>query len=174
MTETQREYRKTYRHLPHVREAERISRRKRRENNREAERTRARERYAKNAEKERLRSKKNNERHPERIRKARAVYRRTHADEMRSRDRLASAKFRAALDAFKLQAGCVDCGYKEHPCALDFDHIYGKKVTSPSLCGSITSALKEALKCQVRCANCHRIRTFERRKSAKMDDGKRA
>lgn len=28
----------------------------------------------------------------------------------------------ARLDALKLEAGCVDCGYNKHPAALHFDH----------------------------------------------------
>ena len=43
------------------------------------------------------------------------------------RNRLWIAKFykerRTALDTIKTQSGCVDCGYNEHPAALQFDHI---------------------------------------------------
>jgi hypothetical protein len=70
---------------------------------------------------------------------------------------------RAALDVIKLEAGCVDCGYRQDPRALDFDH------RDPSLKVSLVpnlinldwaTVLKEIAKCDVRCANCHRIRTF--------------
>lgn len=71
---------------------------------------------------------------------------------------------RAFLAAWKLRVGCKDCGYREHAEALDFDHVRGKK--SFSLAArpwwSIRRLTEEAEKCEVVCANCHRIRTFER------------
>lgn len=30
--------------------------------------------------------------------------------------------FRAHLDAYKMEHGCIKCGYAEHPAALIFDH----------------------------------------------------
>lgn len=70
------------------------------------------------------------------------------------------------LKAIKLKSGCVDCGFNLHHEALDFDHMpefeksfnLGLGVTSrgwPALHA-------EVAKCEVRCANCHRIKTAER------------
>lgn len=60
----------------------------------------------------------------------------------------------------------MDCGYNEHPAALDYDHRpdtskcfnLGSTVT-----WSIARIDEEIAKCDVVCANCHRIRTFNRR-----------
>lgn len=72
------------------------------------------------------------------------------------------------VNEIKLSSGCVDCGYNDNPIALDFDHIGTDKVASISqmiLVGnrSIESILQEIQKCEVVCANCHRIRTSKRR-----------
>lgn len=60
---------------------------------------------------------------------------------------------------------CIDCGYSKHHAALDFDHI------DPSIkLFNISKAfnhrpwkeiLEEARQCVIRCANCHRIKTFD-------------
>jgi len=72
---------------------------------------------------------------------------------------------RAYLDRVKMESGCVDCGYCAHPAALDFDHIEAKTILV-SFCKSIKAADKEIAKCEVRCANCHRIKTWQRRREA--------
>lgn len=74
-----------------------------------------------------------------------------------------------AIKAIK-SSGCVDCGYNESHWALDFDHINpDTKHSVPGWVGDrskIKSHTKLALFldhvskcCEVRCANCHRIRT---------------
>lgn len=58
---------------------------------------------------------------------------------------------------------CVDCGNSD-PRVLDFDHINPKtkhKDVSKMFDSSWETILKEIRKCEVRCANCHRIRTSE-------------
>lgn len=85
------------------------------------------------------------------------------------RPRWPRATHKARIDAIKLGRGCIDCGYNAHPHALDFDHLPGtKKVTTIAYLassGSWDRVLLEIAKCEVRCANCHRIQTAERRKS---------
>lgn len=72
----------------------------------------------------------------------------------------------ARINAIKLASGCVDCGYNTHPAALDFDHIDGTtKVDNVSKLARLRSwaAIEaEIAKCEVVCANCHRIRTVSR------------
>lgn len=68
------------------------------------------------------------------------------------------------LDAVKLARGCTDCGYREHAIALDFDHVRGKKLRNLSQCRTMKTVKVEIEKCEVRCANCHRIKTWERLK----------
>ena len=72
------------------------------------------------------------------------------------------------LRAYKLEHGCIDCGYAENADALEFDHVRGVKVTTvTSLAGaSWDRLLEEVAKCDVRCANCHAIATAERRREA--------
>jgi hypothetical protein len=76
------------------------------------------------------------------------------------------AEGKAWLDSIKLESGCVDCGYDKHPEALDFDHLPGSDKRF-ELGGSYDynrdTLLAEIAKCEVVCANCHRIRTATRR-----------
>jgi len=70
------------------------------------------------------------------------------------------------VNEIKTQLGCIDCGYNEHPIALDFDHITEKNFgisRAISRAYSIERILKEIENCEVRCANCHRIVTLERK-----------
>lgn len=69
---------------------------------------------------------------------------------------------RECLGNLKTERGCIDCGYNAHPAALDFDHVSGQKYQDVSRFASLAKALQEASKCVVRCANCHRIATFNR------------
>jgi hypothetical protein len=79
---------------------------------------------------------------------------------------------KARIDAIKLERGCADCGYREHPAALDFDHLPGtkKRRNISRMLASVSKGVElidaEIAKCEVVCANCHRIRTWKR-KSAK-------
>lgn len=61
--------------------------------------------------------------------------------------------------AYKMSQGCVDCGYRGHPSALHFDHIYGVKSFNISQSRNLEKAKEEIAKCVVRCANCHAIKT---------------
>ena len=82
---------------------------------------------------------------------------------------------RDVLNAYKLAAGCVDCGYAEHAVALDFDHLPGFE-KSLDLCAAtargwpMSRIMEEVAKCEVVCANCHRVRTLERRIEEVLDD----
>jgi hypothetical protein len=72
----------------------------------------------------------------------------------------------AWMRAIKKESGCVDCGYKAHPSALDFDHIGDDKHFDIGSSSSLSreKLQKEMDKCEVVCANCHRIRTYKRHK----------
>lgn len=76
---------------------------------------------------------------------------------------------RWALSILKLNmGGCVDCGYNTHAAALDFDHKPGldkTKDVSRTCLDGWTSILYEISKCELVCANCHRIRTFTRKRN---------
>ena len=72
-----------------------------------------------------------------------------------------SRKLKKWINDYKVEKGCLDCGYKEHPVALDFDHMDGKTSHISNL-KSISAVLEEIErhKCVVRCANCHRIKSY--------------
>jgi len=60
---------------------------------------------------------------------------------------------------------CMDCGHKFPPVCMDFDHVKGNKVIKISTYRAHykwKTLLKEIAKCELVCANCHRIRTQKR------------
>ena len=90
------------------------------------------------------------------------------------------------INKYKLSKGCKDCGYAEHPKALCFDHVVREDKTElldasksganmSTLVCRITTTDKvknrqyikelfdEIRKCEVRCQNCHSIKTWEER-----------
>ena len=65
---------------------------------------------------------------------------------------------------YKVEQGCEECGYNDHPAALTFDH------RDPSMKSfniadygqySWQAILHEVAKCRVLCANCHNIHSFK-------------
>lgn len=59
---------------------------------------------------------------------------------------------------------CVDCGNTDHR-TFEFDHLYDKFANVPSLAanGYLWRKIQDEInKCEILCANCHRIRTFNR------------
>ena len=57
---------------------------------------------------------------------------------------------------------CVDCYKQFPPVCMDFDHVRGRKkfnISRVPMIGSLNKFLKEIVKCDLVCANCHRIRT---------------
>lgn len=81
------------------------------------------------------------------------------------------AKKKALIVAAKLASGCVDCGYNLRHEALQFDHVRGPKrfELSKGYFHSFEDILAEIAKCEVVCANCHAIRTADRRGPGIMD-----
>lgn len=68
------------------------------------------------------------------------------------------------LRDLKSSTPCVDC-QKIYPYyVMDFDHLRDKaKVVSRIVrSGSMTLLMAEIAKCELVCANCHRLRTFSR------------
>ena len=70
------------------------------------------------------------------------------------------------VNRYKSFISCVDCG-ESNSIVLEFDHVRGEKVANISdmvnMPHSISSIKKEIRKCDPCCANCHRIRTHQRR-----------
>lgn len=67
---------------------------------------------------------------------------------------------------------CVDCGESRLAC-LDLDHVRDKKAPVSKLVAagySIPTVQKELDKCEVRCANCHRVKTAREQGWWKCDE----
>ncbi len=97
------------------------------------------------------------------------------------RDRLSLARHREKRRAYKRQVRlqnrlrileyllrhpCVDCG-ESRPAVLDFDHCARKSAPVSLLVHNSVSWGKieeEIARCQVRCANCHRLKTARERR----------
>lgn len=65
----------------------------------------------------------------------------------------------------KCNSRCVDCGNAD-PRVLDFDHLGDKEFNLSEVTRRGFGRSKidvEIAKCEIRCANCHRIKTFERK-----------
>jgi hypothetical protein len=145
-------YRKT--HEVQVREA----RRKWRANNRDRARAYERKYYALNREKFRAKHRAYAQQHPSKVK----------ATNAKQRERYKPVQ--AAINALKLKMGCCDCGYNTNPVALDFDHVRGKKTFNVCyLTYNLKRALAEIEKCELRCANCHRIATHNRRRAKQTE-----
>ena len=72
--------------------------------------------------------------------------------------------YKQRLAEIKRSSGCTDCG-ENNPIVLDFDHIRDKKYNISRMIHdgfSWKAIVKEMEKCEVVCANCHRIRTHDR------------
>lgn len=80
-------------------------------------------------------------------------------DRRRKHDQNLYNKGKELVNKYK-DVPCADCGHKYPPCVMDFDHIKDtKKFTIANKLRSVELLLQEIAKCEVVCANCHRIRT---------------
>jgi hypothetical protein len=68
---------------------------------------------------------------------------------------------------------CADCGGKFPTMCMDFDHVRGRKefAISSRWGTSLGRLNKEIAKCDLVCANCHRIRTSERKQNGPRGAG---
>jgi hypothetical protein len=101
----------------------------------------------------------------ETIRAARNARHAKNPDVQRSRSKERYEKQRAAVSAVKARP-CADCGVQYPSHVMDFDHREPAKKKfqiSHNYMRPMKSIMAEIAKCDVVCANCHRIRTHERR-----------
>lgn len=70
---------------------------------------------------------------------------------------------RTFIDELKSKP-CTDCGGTFDPVCMDFDHIGTDKRynVAKMLSASVQQVLDEIAKCELVCANCHRLRTKNR------------
>lgn len=88
--------------------------------------------------------------------------RRTKIREVDSKNKLL---IKEKVDDYKSRLGCAECG-ESNPIVLDFDHLEGKSFNISLAVNkgySWPRISKEIEKCDVVCANHHRIRTHKRR-----------
>lgn len=80
-------------------------------------------------------------------------------------------------DELKVALGCADCGWNAWARGLDWDHARGKKLHGIATLINdrwpIEVLISETAKCDVVCANCHRIRTCERRLRESESSGRK-
>jgi len=67
---------------------------------------------------------------------------------------------------------CADCDQRFHYSAMDFDHVCGEKLWGIGQMGtrSIAAQMIELAKCNVVCANCHRVRTWKAKQESTPDN----
>lgn len=73
-------------------------------------------------------------------------------------------KLKAYVDELK-KAPCTDCGGTFHPVCMDFDHLGDKTHDIAFMVNkrhSMKRIIEEIKKCELVCANCHRLRTHNR------------
>lgn len=83
-------------------------------------------------------------------------------------------RVREWLAAYKLERGCIDCGYMAHAAALQMDHE-GEKTAEISVIRSSVKRLLaeiESGRCVVRCAICHSIKTWAEKNGHNKPTGK--
>ena len=92
-----------------------------------------------------------------------------------TRARAYRTKLRAHLHELK-SSPCADCGRRFDPVCMDFDHRPGEAKLfgiGKSLHVKREDLLAEIAKCDLVCANCHRIRTFRNRDHASISRGRK-
>ena len=66
---------------------------------------------------------------------------------------------------YKESHQCTDCGIRYHYSQMDLDHIKDKQKNISRMVNSsqsIKTIMEEMAKCDLVCANCHRLRTWSR------------
>jgi hypothetical protein len=88
-----------------------------------------------------------------------------YTDRLQSAQHLHMAELRSYVNILKSSTPCLDCRQTFPACVMDFDHVRGSKLADISHILSHISnysrqiLLTELSKCELVCANCHRIRT---------------
>ena len=91
-------------------------------------------------------------------------YNQLHRKELLAKQLARQASNKALVNTYK-EKPCMDCGQRFPPFVMDFDHVRGEKIKSVAeMCNNrpVAAILAEIEKCDLVCANCHRIRTQSR------------
>lgn len=99
----------------------------------------------------------------------RRLYNRKHYENNKDaylrKSKVSSSKAKDFIRSFKESNPCKDCGHRFHFCQMDFDHVRGSKIDNIGSMVenySIAKVMDEIKKCDLVCANCHRLRTYTR------------
>ena len=73
---------------------------------------------------------------------------------------------REKIRQIKESTPCYDCNVQYPSCVMEFDHLKDKIANIADMLGKFgwETIEKEMAKCDIVCANCHRIRTWNRSK----------
>ena len=90
---------------------------------------------------------------------------RRHKDRVRAKTVARKKAILLWLREYKAALHCKLCGYNEHPAAFDFHHRDPKMkeceiADAPNRGWNRARILREIEKCDILCANCHRIEHF--------------
>lgn len=92
-----------------------------------------------------------------------------HRNDLDSRHKQYRQTVKTKYAALKTDRPCTDCGETFHHSAMQFDHIPGRgkidDLANLKIRGAWKMILKEIEKCELVCANCHAVRTFNRRQA---------
>lgn len=83
------------------------------------------------------------------------------------------ARNRKYIHGLKDSTPCADCHLRYPYFVMDFDHLQGKVEAVGTLAAtgcSMEVLLAEIAKCEIVCANCHRVRTHNRGRVAQPAD----
>jgi hypothetical protein len=76
------------------------------------------------------------------------------------------------IDSIKESRPCADCGGFFLACQMDFDHLADKFRNIAAMRSySEKRILEEIAKCDIVCANCHRLRTWHRANTGRSSTG---
>jgi hypothetical protein len=106
----------------------------------------------------------NNEKSRLKINERAKRYAKRNPDKIKFRRDRVSMRNTLFLYNLKKDIPCKDCGQIFHPVCMDFDHVRGEKIKGVGLMKNLKRErmLKEIEKCELVCANCHRVRTHTR------------
>ena len=100
-------------------------------------------------------------RHLDQVREYERRYYAEHKDEWKERQKRRRPQVRAVRDALK-SGPCTDCGGTFPPECMDWDHLPGQPKVNHTNRLEGAALLAEIAKCELVCANCHRIRSKKR------------
>lgn len=90
----------------------------------------------------------------------------TNKDRVAQHHRESRQKIQKALNEAKDGVPCRDCGQTFPNVCMDFDHVKGTKLCNVGQAKTFRQLYDEIAKCELVCANCHRIRTAARSASS--------